>query len=247
MRVFVINLSRDKDRRESIKRKLYSQHIDFDFFEGVDASNLKEKELMDCYDDKKAKLYRSRSLTSTEIAISLSHVGIYKKVITESIPLALILEDDVCFNDDLSEFISAYESVFNKVDPILCLLSPAKYSLKSEISYLDVQNSRYGLYLFMSGVYASSYIINYAAASVLYKQLYPVCDVADCWDRINKHTDVKILVASPSLTYQDQETFGSSTTDSLLKSKYNKGFNLFLYKIRRIKSLLYSLYIQYVS
>lgn len=210
MRIFVINLEKDYQRRDSMSSQLSSSNLEFEFVDGVFGKLLSDYERTIHYDEKKAFRNQCRSLVDSEIGIALSHINVYKKIIFENIEFACVFEDDVIIPTDLESVIKEIESVISNNVPQIILMSPALskgHSVKL--------GNKYELRPFLSGSYASSYVINQLAAKVLVKVLYPVNDVADNWNRISKHKFVDIMVVSPNLIFQDQNKFGSSTTDDL--------------------------------
>jgi glycosyl transferase family 25 len=102
--VFVINLERSLWRKEFMTRYLRSMGVDVRIFPAVDGRQLELDELTEqgVYDDEAAHEYFSRSLTMGEIGCTLSHLAIHKKMVDESIPMAMVLEDDVTLESGVS-------------------------------------------------------------------------------------------------------------------------------------------------
>lgn len=242
MRIFVINLEHEHERRINMSNQLNAQGLLYEFVSGIDGRKMSISDINLHYNDRQAVLYRSRSLVRSEIGIALSHLKVYNTIIQESIELALVLEDDVVLTEDFFDFISVYEKKIFTKDPTLCLLSPSTVGLKIVNGDLKTRLRKYELFQFEKGVYASSYIINFEGAKVLSRELYPVSDVADCWSRIKRYNIIAITVAIPSLTYQNQHIFGSSTTKEISLSGYLSGFQFYKYKIRRIFSVIYQIF-----
>ena len=98
--IFVINLERSIDRRTYMQNQLNKFNVKYQFFSAVDG-----KEKKDLYDEKKAiKRYR-HPFVDGEIGCSLSHIGVYKKMIEKNISEALILEDDVLLHKNFFNVI----------------------------------------------------------------------------------------------------------------------------------------------
>lgn len=219
MKVFVINLEKDVQRRESITLQLENQRIESSIQKAVYGKMLSREEIANFYNDKKAYQHQCRSLTSSEIGCSLSHIEVYRKIIAETIPFACILEDDVILPENFKNIMDALKSKIEQSIPQVILLSPAQFK---ENIFIPI-DEKYTLKQYKSGYYTSSYIINQLAAKILLKKLFPVNDVADCWRRVNKHKFADIKIITPTLIEQDLETFGSSTTDDYHKTfSYNK-------------------------
>ena len=105
-RILVINLARSPDRRRFIGDRLGRLGLDHEFFPAVDGAALTEDDLVNY--DRKARLKAfGCDLLPNELGCYLSHYRIYQKIIAESIPRALILEDDVEVSDDLPAILEA--------------------------------------------------------------------------------------------------------------------------------------------
>lgn len=230
MNIFVINLAKDAVRRESIKKQFESQNIDFEFSDGVLGSALTKEELNIFYNDKLAKRNQCRSLALAEIGCSLSHVNLYKYIIDHNVSHALILEDDVIIPDNFSSILKKIENniLFDK--PNVYLLSPGEPKNNKGIQI----DNKYSFYRYKSGYFTSSYIINNLAAQTLFKELYPINNVADCWGRLVKFKIANIYIIYPALIEQDQDTFGSSTTEDVNKILKTDLLDLSKYKLCRL-------------
>ena len=76
-----------------------------------------------------------------------------------------------------------------------------------------------------------------AAATALIPELYPIGDVADCWQRLDRHGVVDLFVVSPPLIVQDQERFGSSTTSDYHAAVGKSLGDRLAYKLRRVRNI----------
>lgn len=91
MKIFIINLKRDNEKREKMKNKLDKLNIKYEFFQAIDGINTKHDGVYTGWVDS----YHNRYITKGEVGCSLSHYRIWEKIITENIETAIILEDDV--------------------------------------------------------------------------------------------------------------------------------------------------------
>lgn len=78
-----------KRKRDTINRL---NGVEFEFFKGVDGRLVDKK----MYEDKGSRL------TYGQLGCALSHLEICKKMINEDIDIALVMEDDCDFNDNIS-------------------------------------------------------------------------------------------------------------------------------------------------
>lgn len=94
LKTFVINLKDHKEKKNRMAKLLSELNINFEFFKAFDGRRLKKTDF-NGYNDFKRKLFLGRSLFPSELGALESNRLIYKKMITENIKVALILEDDV--------------------------------------------------------------------------------------------------------------------------------------------------------
>lgn len=102
---FVINLEKQEKRREIISKQLNALHIPFEIFPAVNGRLLTQEQISQLYDREKALKKGYYDLTLPEIGCALSHINIYKKIVSENIPYALILEDDAFLNPELPKVL----------------------------------------------------------------------------------------------------------------------------------------------
>ena len=101
---FVISLPCCKDRRECISGILNQLGIDFDFFDAVDGLNGLQKK-HEAEIDRAATQRKGRKLSDAEYACALSHINVYRKIVRDKIPYALVFEDDAFPLPPLLDFL----------------------------------------------------------------------------------------------------------------------------------------------
>lgn len=236
MKIFVINLERDKERRKSINEQLTNLNLEYELSVGMLGTAL-ESERSNWVDEKKTLRNLCLSLVPAQIGCSLSHINVYRKIIEEKIPYALILEDDVILPSDLKQLLQDIERIISLNKAEVILLSPAEG--KNNKKNARVVNQNVSIIPYKNGFFTSSYIVTQKAAQALLKDLFPINDVADCWKRLVKHKVIDLFVLSSGFIEQDQDTFGSSTNKDLwqytkkgiyhkLKYKFCRAFWLFV-------------------
>jgi len=203
MKIFVINLPKDVDRHAHISRQLDKLHLEYEIVPGILGAGLSPEDRHIHYNDRKAKWRQSRSLVPAEIGCALSHLKVYREIVARGIECALVLEDDVVLPRDLEAFLTDCEATLDLKSPAVWLLSPAK--VRGGVAGRMLLRSGRNLFPLHSGVYTSSYILTATAAKALLAELYPVGDVADCWNRLQRYKVVDLSVAVPPLTKQNQE------------------------------------------
>jgi GR25 family glycosyltransferase involved in LPS biosynthesis len=129
MKIFIINLKHDNEKREKMKDKLNKLNIKYEFFDAIDGKNAEHNGVYTGWVDS----YHNRYVTKGEIGCSLSHYYIWEKIINENIETAIVLEDDVEVLD--INFIEKVENQNNKYD--LLYLSRKKITGEIETSIND--------------------------------------------------------------------------------------------------------------
>jgi hypothetical protein len=79
-------------------------------------------------------------------------------------------------------------------------------------------------------------VTNYSARTLL-KELYPIGDVADCWKRMKRYKVIDLYVINPPLVIQDQERFGSSTTDDVQNVMITGLIHTIAFKLCRVQRI----------
>ncbi|MCU0809895.1 MAG: glycosyltransferase family 25 protein [Thiobacillaceae bacterium] len=109
-RLFVINLERSSDRRESIAAQLGGLGIDFELFPATDGARLSQNDLAQ-YHESHVVGQIARPMSPSEVGCYLSHTRLWKKIVAEDIPWAVVLEDDVDIHDDLTGILAAIDKI----------------------------------------------------------------------------------------------------------------------------------------
>lgn len=241
MKTFVINLPNDKARWRSVSSQLSDQRIDYDRVVGILGAGLSEDALAEHYDAVKASWRQARPLTPSEIGCALSHLVVYRTMIRQDLPRALVLEDDVIIPSEVAMVLDLLEGQMPAEEPIVCLLSPAEPSKEGVRIALG---HGYSLMPFGSGHFTSSYALTRAAAIYLLGALHPVGDVADCWKRLARAGVLKIMVVVPTVIEQNQDEFGSTTTADIRAALNASTFGRLQYKLRRVRNLALSSFME---
>jgi len=114
MKIIVINLKRQSERKQNMMSQFERLGItNYEFFDAIDASTIEN--VSEVYDEEKAnRIYRKMGIN--EIACTMSHKEIYKKIM-DSDEQYIIMEDDVTITDEFVKFLDAeiesqYDFVF---------------------------------------------------------------------------------------------------------------------------------------
>ena len=199
MKVFVINLEQSHDRRVFMEKQLAALNLDAEFFPAVDGRLLPEDEIARVSDRRWFSRYVGREMTRSDMGCSLSHIYLYRKMVDENIPCALILEDDVWMTPSLVPLLRELERDIDQLPCDVVLLSECITSTKNIW--------RRGYYFMSPVVYAlftHAYVVSLRGARRLMNNLYPVALPADAWNWLHRHRLVRIAAIHPVLATQNQ-------------------------------------------
>jgi len=99
--IFIINLKKDTQKKLHMQELCAKYGLQPEFIEAVDGKSLTVEDMAKTYSNALAIEKLGRELSKGEIGCALSHKNVYKKMIDENIEMALILEDDVDFDNKL--------------------------------------------------------------------------------------------------------------------------------------------------
>lgn len=103
--VWVISLRRSTERRAHITQHLKEHNLPFEFFDAIDGQTLTPDQWAR-YDARQAQDSIGRELVPGEIAVALSHLTLYQRMIDQNLDEVLILEDDVVLKPEVLEILS---------------------------------------------------------------------------------------------------------------------------------------------
>jgi glycosyl transferase family 25 len=106
-RIYVLNLPDATDRLEYIDRQLRNLKLPYKTVSGIKGTQLSPSEITRAYDRKANASCFRRPLSIGEIGCYLSHRQAWQNIITEELPWALILEDDIEIAETLPDLLAA--------------------------------------------------------------------------------------------------------------------------------------------
>jgi GR25 family glycosyltransferase involved in LPS biosynthesis len=182
--VFCINLESSKDRREHMKEEFKKLGVTYSFINAIHPqtntyiSHIKNPKLVDtgvnrrCYCTSECP-HRGRKLRPTEVAISLSHYAVYHKIIKNHYYWSLVCEDDISFIKNFPELINKVIplNIIESDKPIIIFCGGANDNhnlMKTDPNLFNIINLRNGCYS------NYCYLINYHAANILAKNMWPI-------------------------------------------------------------------------
>ena len=234
MQIFYLNLDCDTARRQSMERQLASADLPYERIQGVLGKGLSDIERSRIYSRSRALRHHCMDLSNAHIGCSMSHILAYREIAKRDLPYALILEDDVILENGWNDRISELRDIVDPARAEVILLSPAIGDFSKPSALRSTESAIAAPYV--SGYYASAFIVTKPAAQSLSRELFPIDDVADCWPRVNAYRVADIWVLKDPIIHQDQHTFGSSTNadHAVLKDFRSRA----MYKLRRVRCVL---------
>lgn len=109
--IFIINLIRDSKKKRHMQRLCQKFNLQAEFIDAVDGRQLNDKFVSEIYSSEMAINEVGRDLSRGEIGCALSHKIIYQKMIDDNIETALILEDDIDFDEILINLLDKKEKL----------------------------------------------------------------------------------------------------------------------------------------
>ena len=171
LKTYIVNLERSTVRKQYMEELLkpYS-FLDVEFIKAVDGRQLSEEEINARFDFKRSRKLYGKTITPGEVGCSLSHRKIYKDIVDNNVPYALLLEDDIAIQRDLNLID------LDAVDKLLRSSKPRVLMLSGDFCYYRKKP----IVRIFSAVGTYAYMINYAGAKLIYNKVR-TCSVADDW------------------------------------------------------------------
>lgn len=156
--IFIINMKPCESRWYEVQKRLKDLNISAERFEATIGKNLGEQEFLNWYCPKKNKNSYHRNLTLGEIGCYISHMRVWEHIVTHSIPICVILEDDIIIKSHLTNTIESAEKLKNwdliKLSDSRDLPFINTQSLESEFvlgNYFKIPNGAQGYILSLEG------------------------------------------------------------------------------------------------
>ncbi len=92
--IFVISLTDANERRARISEQLSALSIPFEFVDAIDGRSRLPAEYESMVDRAGTLVQERRAMSDAEYACALSHMSVYKRILDQNLPGAIVLEDD---------------------------------------------------------------------------------------------------------------------------------------------------------
>lgn len=198
IKVFVINLDKDKDRMASIDAQLRRLGVDYERIAGVYAKELPKVELQKTVNRFRWWCAVGRPVVLAEIGCALSHKKIYGEM--RSGEAVCVLEDDVTIDETFVMKVKDVEMVIDCSRPQVYLLSNHRGRFSGS-----------GIVRHSFGLCTDGYIITKPAADAILRHNFPMQVPCDHWGRWVGQGALELYHVLPACVSQNQERFGTST------------------------------------
>ncbi|WP_391529492.1 glycosyltransferase family 25 protein [Photorhabdus akhurstii] len=201
MRVFIINLKSNIERKEAMRQQSNKIGLQVEFIEAVYGASMSNEELTKVVYD-----YPDCKLTKGEIGCSLSHLFIYEKMLRENIAHTLILEDDAILPNKIYNVISEIESMDDIKKPNVYLLN----KVETYINNRKIKSNVLDIYQAYEASGTHGYLINKTAAKELLEKLQPIKYEADMWGIFRFRNFINLYCTIPHvINTSDERKFDS--------------------------------------
>lgn len=200
-KVYIINLKKDIEKKEYMLDLVKKYFSNYSIFEAVYGKELSTEYTNSLLDFTKMQKHLKRNLTSGEVGCSLSHIKIYEDMINNDTEKALILEDDISFDNNLSETINyinkldlnwdiillGHHTHFSRLIDTKISFWSKKYKLSNSYDLLRPSEIGYGTY---------GYLISKNGAKKLLDELKTFYKPIDNYTGNDKYTNLYVVIPS---------------------------------------------------
>lgn len=200
MKVFLINMAESVDRLEFMDAQLQQLGMKYDRVQAINGRRMEEKELCRAVSRFHSLCAMGRKLNLGEIGCALSHCSVYRRMMKESIPCALVLEDDVVIDGRINDVIDEILRCVEISKPQVYILSGGHADTSEDVSIEKLRNA----------MYADGYVITITAAKLVCDANTPVITVADQWRRWVRWNGLELYRCHPSVIRQNRDKLNST-------------------------------------
>jgi GR25 family glycosyltransferase involved in LPS biosynthesis len=244
--VYLINMDKDTDRLEKVKKECDIVDIKFERFPGVKIADL-SKNILDKYIPENIQKYGTNGM----IGCGLSHLFIWEDAIKKNYKNILVLEDDVYFTDDFKEyFINVIKEVPDDYD-ILYL------GYKDSVCEAPKDSSFNYIYKPYFPLLTHAMIISNKGLKKLKSLIVKIDDHID-WLIANNNKKLNIYVSKKKIVNQIWKSSNNSTLNNFPKiinfyldqvydchnipQSYEYNFQMYKYKDYKITRMTYNIF-----
>ncbi len=196
--VFVISLPDCHDRRARVSAALDGLGLPFAFVDAVDGRRGLPPEY-ESQIDRPLAHELGRNLSDAEFACALSHINVYRRIVSRNIDYALVLEDDAVPEPDLARYLSGKHYQDASLEQLVCHNRMIAYVRRSGAKSVfgGYRSSLRAPMMKVSG--ASGYVISRRAAKHFIENALPIAcaaDWPDCIETLIAHRECRLIAPS---------------------------------------------------
>lgn len=201
MKTFLINLDKNPERLAFMDGQLRRLGIAYERISAVYGAALTKEEKHHSCRFFRSRIAKGAPLSDGEIGCALTHCGIYRRMILDNIPAALVLEDDIHLADVFPTVVAEAAASVNEVRKQVVIFS--------DYGVPTANRPDHGIVPTISARCTDAYLITLPAARCVLKANTPVVTVADAWDRWSRRYGIELYRAFPTTVRQENERFGT--------------------------------------
>jgi len=196
MRVFVINLDKNTDRMDKMRRQLTDLCVEHERFPAVYGAELSHEEKKSAVNDFAWWCTQGYPARDGQVGCALSHANIYRKMLSDNIGCACILEDDVVFDARFKDVLDFVEKRITVDKPEVVLLHCHFSGESQHTQEIELRRIKYERC-------AESYILTRKAAELLIEANVPIRRPCDHWFKFAASYGIHLYQAFPTTCRQD--------------------------------------------
>ena len=205
MKIFLVNLDKDKERLESANtqlRRLNIQYVRVSAVYGKDLPVMERRMMLSPF---RWWCAMGRPVAPAEIGCALSHYNIYRRMVNdENLNYCCILEDDVELSPQFKETLQEVERWINPQKPQVVILNDHQHAYG---------NLKTGIHRSRGASCTDGYVLTRVAARNLLEANLPIIVPCDTWGRWVRQGRIELYHVAPVVVRQMQDVFGSMTSE----------------------------------
>jgi len=204
VKTYLINLDRNPERLAFMRGQLEKLEMPFERYPAVYGKGLTAEERRKGFSRVRSFIASKKRLSEAEIGVAMSHVGVYRRMVKDQIPVALVFEDDVALGPDFPAALVRAEAFVDPAKPQLLVFSG--YGVEGAERLPPEIRRESSIWC------ADAYCLTLAAAKLILKANDPVITVADSFKRWRRFFGLELYRVLPATVRQDDVTFKSENT-----------------------------------
>lgn len=197
---FVVHYTKNKDRRERLNKEFEKYEIkDIRWMDEYDRENLGE--LKELYQFNPG--FERKGINKGQISLTVKHYYALKKIIEEKIEVAVIMEDNVTFKDDIKKLVNDYLEEAKSLNWDIIFEGDTHYLRYKEGKInkdkkLYKKSNKITRQCLGSTRCSNFYVINLEAAKRLHNIFVPFHNVCDQWsNHLFRRLDFNVYWVEP--------------------------------------------------